>query len=152
MTTSSLIPTLDRMLAMNRELDRVFDRAWSNGETATARLWAPAMDVVEHPDSYLIAIELPGVNPDTVELSFEQNTLAVRGTKEPTIQRREGTEIRVYNAERASGNFERVVRLPEHVDGDRIEASFDRGVLTIRVPKSAAAQPRKIQIRTGETR
>lgn len=152
MTTRSLIPTFDRMLAMNRELDRMFDRAWGNGESGSQRLWAPAMDVVEHPDSYLIALEIPGVSPESVELSFEQNTLSVRGTKEPTIQRSENTEIRVYNAERASGSFERVVRLPEHVDGERIEATFDRGVLTISVPKSASAQPRKIEIRSGEAR
>ncbi len=146
MTTRSLIPTIDRMLAMNSAFDRMFDTTWRDGGVSGSRLWAPAMDVVEHADSYLIAVELPGVDPSAVDLSFEQNTLAIRGTKEPTIQRDEKEELRVYNAERVSGSFERVVRLPEHVDGDRIAASYDKGVLTISVPKSAAAQPRKIQI------
>ncbi len=143
--TRSLIPTLDRVLAMNNAFDRMFDGSWREAVSGS-RLWAPAMDVVEHAESYLIAVELPGVEPSSVDLSFEQNTLAIRGTKEPTIERGEKEELRVYNAERVSGSFERVVRLPEHVDGDRIAASYDKGVLTISVPKSAAAQPRKIQI------
>lgn len=141
--TRSIMPALDRVLAMNREFDRMFERNWGTG----ARMWAPAMDVVERANSYVIALELPGVDASNVELSFEQNTLTVRGSKAPTLERGENEEIRVYNAERVSGSFERVVRLPEHVDGEGIDAAFDRGVLTITVPKSAAAQPRKIEIR-----
>lgn len=150
MATRPFIPTLDRMLT--RELDRVF-HTLDNG-TGPARLWVPAMDVVESPDGYLVTAELPGVSPDKVELSFDRNTLTISGTKSPTIKAPEKGELRVYSAERLHGEFERSIRLPEHVDADQIRASFEHGVLTVWVPKSQAAKPRKIAINAtpaGET-
>lgn len=141
MTVRPFGHTLDRMMTLNRELDRVL------GQGPTAAFWVPALDVVEKTDGYLIALDLPGVKPEQVEISFERNTLAIRGTKAPTFETAESEELRVYSAERVNGSFERAVRLPEYVDGDRIAASFEHGVLTISVPKSQAALPRKIAIR-----
>ena len=145
MTTRPFIPTFDRVLT--RELDRVLN--WDN-KNAGARLWVPAMDVVETPEGYTITAELPGLSPDKVDISFDRNTLTLSGTKEPSVTTPEKGEIRVYAAERVHGAFERTIRLPEHVDADRIEASFNNGVLTIVVPKSQAAKPRKIAINGAE--
>ena len=87
------------------------------------------------------------MDASAVEISFENNTLTIRGTKAPWLQPQENEEVRVYTAERVNGPFERAVRLPEYVEGDKIEASYTQGVLTITVPKAQAARARKIEIK-----
>ena len=139
-TTSQLMPTFNRVLNFDREIDRLMNL---NGQ----RFFVPSLDVVERSDAYLISAELPGVDPATVDISFENNTLTLRGTKQPSLKREENEELRVYTAERLSGEFERAVRLPEYVEGDKIEASYTQGVLTITVPKAQAARARKIEIK-----
>jgi len=139
-TTSQLMPTFNRVLAFDRELDRLVN--W-NGQ----RSFVPSLDVVERADAYLISAELPVVDASAVEISFENNTLTIRGTKAPSLQAQQNEEVRVYTAERLSGTFERAVRLPEYVEGDKIEASYSQGVLTITVPKAQAARARKIEIK-----
>jgi HSP20 family protein len=139
-TTRQLMPTFNRVLAFDRELGALVN--W-NGQ----RSFVPSLDVVERADAYLISAELPGVDPSAVEISFENNTLTLRGTKQPWLAPQQNEELRVYTAERLSGTFERAVRLPEYVEGDRIEASFSQGVLMITVPKAQAARPRKIEIK-----
>ena len=141
-------PTLDRVFTLNREFDRVLNQAFSGGQTLP--LWVPATDVFEKNDAYVISLELPGVLPEHVELSFEKNTLTIRGTNASGLPNTENGELRVYAAERLSGSFERTIRLPEYVDSEHIEATFAHGVLTITVPKSQAATPRKIAIRSAE--
>lgn len=141
LNTRSLGTSLDRMLTLNR----VFDQAL-NG-VAGSRVWVPALDVAERGDAYVILAELPGVGPDQVDVSFEQNVLTIRGSKPASFDVASEGELRVFAAERVHGSFERSVRLPEFVDADRIEASFTNGLLTITVPKAQAAQPRKITIR-----
>ena len=140
MTTSQLMPTFNRVLSFDRELDPLMNL---NG----TRVFVPSLDVVERSDAYMISAELPGVDPAAVDISFENNTLTVRGTKQPSLKREENEELRVYTAERLSGEFERAVRLPEYVEGDKIEAAYANGVLTITVPKAAAARPRRIEIK-----
>jgi len=141
MINSTLMPAFNRVIAFDRELDRLMTR---NGKP----FFDPALDVVERADAYLISAELPGVDPADVEISFENNTLTLRGTKQPYLAPQENEEIRVYTAERLSGTFERAVRLPEYVEGDRIEATFQHGVLTITVPKAQAARARRIEVKT----
>src|SRR5512147_2276923 len=140
MITSQLMPTFNRVLAFDRDLDRLVN--WN-----AQRSFAPALDVVERADAYLISAELPGVDPSKVEISFENNTLTLRGTKQPWLEPQQNEEFRVYTAERVSGTFERAVRLPEYVEGDKIEAAYANGVLTITVPKAQAARPRRIEIK-----
>ena len=146
-TTRSLGSTLDRMLTLNRALDQAFNSAWSGND----RVWVPAIDVVEKKDAYLLYAELPGVDASRVDVSFEQNVLTIRGEKQTLASPTEG-ELCVYAAERVSGSFERAVRLPEFVDGERINAEFNNGVLTVTVPKAKAAQHRKIAINGAEPR
>jgi HSP20 family protein len=150
MLNRSLNATLDRMMTLNRALDEAF--ANSLNGSGEVRSWVPPLDVVERADAYLIAVEVPGVDPSTIDVSFEQNVLTVRGSKPMGFEIAKDSELRVYSAERAVGNFERSVRLPEFVDGEKIAADFTHGVLFLTIPKMQAAQPRKIEIRTGETR
>jgi HSP20 family protein len=128
------------MLTLNRAFDQAFNT------NLGSRVWVPAMDVAERGDAYLVQAELPGVSPDQVDVSFEQNVLTIRGTKPASFDVANEGELRVFAAERVHGTFERSVRLPEFVNADRIAASFTNGLLTITVPKAEAAQPRKITI------
>lgn len=138
MTVRTLVPTLDRVLSMNRELDRVFTRNFGSAGT-----WLPAMDVVERADAFIVTLDVPGVSPDAIDLTFDQGALTIRGTRASAEY---GDQDKIYVAERTLGEFERVVRLPETVDSERIQASFDRGVVTIHIPKAATARARKIAI------
>ena len=135
--------TLDRMLTLNRAFDQAF-----NG-TLGSRVWVPAMDVAERGDAYLVQAELPGVPPEQVDVSFEQNVLTIRGTKPASFDVANDGELRVFAAERVHGSFERSVRLPEFVNADGIAASFANGLLTITIPKAEAAQPRRITVDIG---
>jgi HSP20 family protein len=144
LTTRTLGTSLDRMLTLNRALDQAFNGAMGS------RVWVPALDVAERGDAYVIYVELPGVSPEQVDVSFEQNVLTIRGTKPASFDVAAEGEVRVFAAERVHGGFERSVRVPEFVDADRIEATFSNGLLTITVPKAQAAQPRKIAIRGAE--
>jgi HSP20 family protein len=141
MTVRTLVPTLDRVLSLNRELDRVFTRSFGNSGT-----WLPAMDVVERADAFVVTLDVPGISHDAIDLTFDQGALTIRGTR---VGAEYGEQDKIYVAERTLGEFERVVRLPETVDGDRIQASFDRGVVTILIPKAPAARTRKIAISTN---
>ena len=140
MMNNTMLPTFNRMIAFDRELGRLV-----NGK----RFFVPSLDVVERADAYTITAELPGVDPAAVEISFENNTLTLRGTKEAGVKPQENEELRVYTAERVSGTFERAVRLPEYVEGDKIDATYALGVLTITVPKAVAARARKIEVKTN---
>jgi HSP20 family protein len=143
-TTRSHASTLDRMTGLNRALDQALTSAW----TTDNRLWVPAVDVVEKKDAYLVFAELPGVDASQIDMSFEQSVLTIRGSKRSQLEASSAGELRVYAAERSTGNFERSIRLPEFVDGDRITADFSNGLLTVTVPKAQAAQPRRIEIKS----
>lgn len=145
LTTRSLNSTLDRMLTLNRALDEALSSAWSTN-TDGSRVWVPALDLIEKNDSYLVFVELPGVDRSAIDVSFEQSVLTIRGTKRAVIDTQQQGEVRVYAAERVLGTFERSLRLPEFVDSDHISADFSNGLLTIAVPKAQAAQARRIEI------
>src|SRR5688500_8825173 len=148
LTRSSLNSTLDRMLTLNRVLDEALASTW-NGNTE-GRSWIPALDVVERADAYLLALEVAGVDPTNIDVSFEQNVLTVRGSTAMGVGEGKDEELRVYSAERVAGNFERAVRLPEFVDGENIAAEFVHGVLFLTIPKMKAAHARKIEIKTDQ--
>ena len=140
--------TLDRMLTLNRVLDEALSSSW-NGSNA-GQVWVPALDVVERQDAYLVALEVPGVDPSTVDISFEQNILTVRGEKAHGLDTAKNAEIRVHANERVSGTFQRSIRMPEFVDADNISAETAHGVLYLTVPKAQTARARKIQIKGVE--
>src|SRR5215208_4149070 len=116
MQTRSLSSTLDRMLTLNRAIDQAFNTGWNSD----ARVWVPAIDVVEKKDAYVLYAELPGVDASQVDIKFEQNVLTLRGTKPSLLSAEKDGELRVFAAERVSGTFERSLRLPEFVDAENI--------------------------------
>ena len=146
LATHSLSSTLDRMLSLNQALDEAF----AASRDGASRVWVPALDVAERKDAYVVTLDLPGVDPRTVNVNFEQNVLTIRGTKPSRLAASaDDGEMRVFANERVSGLFERGIRMPEFVDGNAITAQTSNGVLEITVPKVQAAQPRKIEIRAA---
>ncbi|HEX4934340.1 MAG TPA: Hsp20/alpha crystallin family protein [Gemmatimonadaceae bacterium] len=146
-TITPLNTMLDRMVTLSRAMDQAF----VNGSTETLKptaqpAWVPELDAWETEQEYVVQLDLPGVKTDGVEISFEKNTLTIRGERPRGFGAPEKGELRVFFAERDWGSFSRSLRFPQHVAGDNISATFDAGVLTVRVPKSEAAKPRKIQI------
>ena len=131
---------------LNQVLDEAFNAPWPFGGDTNGTLtatWVPACDVFEDKDAVKIVAELPGVQPDHVKISLENNLLTVRGEKKQVAE--EKTE-RVHRYERTYGIFERTFALPSTVDADRIQADFEAGLLTIELPKAEKARPRQIQI------
>jgi HSP20 family protein len=134
----------------NSRLGRVFEEAlqsWATPEGGSlTSAWWPACDVFEDKESIKIVVEIPGVKPEDVKLSLENNLLTIRGEKRQAAE--EQTE-RVHRYERSYGSFERAFALPSTVDPDRILAAVDHGILTVTLPKADRAKPREIQVTAG---
>lgn len=145
MPVSQLNSVLDRMVTLSRAMDEALGAAEANGRSGQ-QYWVPSLDAWETEQSFVVQLDLPGLTPEDVEISFDRNTLTIRGNRAPTVQAPEKGEIRVFFAERAYGAFTRSLRFPQYVTGDRIEAHYDNGVLTITLPKAEEAKPRKIAI------
>jgi HSP20 family protein len=152
-TITPLNTMLDRMVTLSRAMDQAFvsnaPTADSLGKTPAQPAWVPELDAWETESEYVVQLDLPGVKSEQVELHFEKNTLTVRGERSRGIVAPEKGELRVFFAERDWGTFTRSLRFPQHVAGDNIAASLDAGILTVRIPKTEAAKPRKIQISTN---
>jgi len=147
MTISPFNTVLDRMVTLSRAMDEAF--GGTNGEATSGvpqQYWVPALDAWETESAFHVQLDLPGLTSENVDISFDRNTLTITGNRPATIQAPEKGEVRVFFAERAYGSFQRSLRLPQYVMSDRIEATFDNGVLTITVPKAEEAKPRKIAI------
>jgi HSP20 family protein len=133
------------LMTIQNELNRLFGRTFGGEGTAAAgAAWVPALDIFETQDRFVVTVELPGVEPDSVDLSVEDSTLTIRGERGFY---RDVPEDAFHRVERRFGPFARTLTLPQTADAERIEASFDKGVLTIEVPKVEQAKPKKIAIR-----
>jgi HSP20 family protein len=132
---------------MNRLFSTFFD-APTAGNGTSARRWIPAMDLVETDDHYVLMADLPGLSQDDIDLEFEGDVLTLSGERRSEhAERNEG----YYRLERATGSFSRSLTLPEGVDPDAVEATFDKGVLTVRIPKPEQRKPKKVAIQVGDT-
>ena len=138
----------DRMLGLSRQMDQAFSgRPFGNASgSGRPQLWLPPVDTYETESAFVIEADLPGLHQENIDVHFEQGTLTLTGRRGPTLPASENGKLRVYSAERLSGAFSRSIRLPEYVDGEKIEATYDNGVLTVRVPKAQGALPRKIAV------
>ena len=131
------------VFGLRREIDRLFEDTFSRGDGMNN--WSPAVDVAETDKELRLDLELPGIRPDDVEVTAENGVLTVRGEKQGS--RKEGDEESRYHlVERSYGSFTRSFQLPQGLDESKIEADIEHGILSIRIPKAALPQPRKIQI------
>ncbi len=129
------------------EVERMFRSVLGEGDRpATAGAWSPALDVEENDDGFTLHVELPGTSPDDVEITLEENVLTIQGERRFYNEEQDTSGFR--RIERRFGRFHRAVRLPDRVDGDRVEATFQDGLLEIAVPKAEEAKPRRISVKT----
>jgi HSP20 family protein len=144
------------LMSIQGELNRLFDRTLAGDESrggrelATASVaadsWTPALDVYEGQDGLELTLDLPGIDPEAVELTVEDSVLTISGRRE---FRSDVSEENYRRVERRYGSFARSLVLPPTADAEGIEASFDKGVLTIEVPTREAAKPKKIEIKAS---
>jgi len=129
-----------------RNVESVFDRFFSDdswfGDRSESS-FVPALNMAADGDAYVISAELPGVKSEDIALNLEDGVLTLSGEKQST---QEDENKRYYKMEQRWGKFSRKIRLPSDVDPDSIKASFENGILEIRIQKAESAKPKQIEI------
>ncbi|MEU9206919.1 Hsp20/alpha crystallin family protein [Streptomyces sp. NPDC048415] len=126
-----------------RDLDRLTQQF-----LGAARPAAMQMDAYRSGDDFIVHFDLPGINPETIDLDVERNVLNVRAERRSPAP----DDAEMIVAERPTGTFTRQLFLGETLDTERIDASYDAGVLTLRIPVAEQAKPRRIEISGGDKR
>ena len=126
--------------------DRLIERAFGRDRQGP---WRPAMDVYETDDQVVVTVELPGVSAEDVDVSVEDSTLTVSGTREFSSEVKQESYHRI---ERRYGAFSRAVSLPPQVDTSKVDARFVDGVLTVEVPKIQKARSKRIQVKAAQAK
>ena len=129
-----------------QEVNRLFNSLLEPANEQTQR-WMPAMDLVEAEDHFVLNADLPGLGEDDVSIEIRDGTLTVSGERK---HEHEQKERGYYRVERTFGRFSRSLQLPEGIDPDSVSAEFDKGVLSIRIPKPEERKPRRVQIKAGD--
>ncbi len=131
---------------LQRELERTHTAGTSDGSIATAE-WAPAVDIKEENDKFVLHADIPGVKPDDIDVSMEEGVLTIKGEKKTEAT----TEQEGYKrVERSYGSFYRRFSLPDTANADAISAKSQHGVLEIVIPKREAVKPKKINVSVAE--
>lgn len=139
-------------LSLLNEVNRVLGQAFhptrnqdtSNIETSQ---WIPAVDIKEEPNSFIFYVDIPGVNPNDIEISMKHNVLTIKGVREPTC---EAEKNAYHREERVKGNFYRRFTLPDTADANQISAKSKHGILSVIIGKKEIAQSRKIPVQVEE--
>jgi HSP20 family protein len=130
-------------------INRVFRESYrpeGQDESLTASSFAPAVDVYEDEHSVTLKIEVPGIDEKDINISLENNVLTVHGERKIEKEEKEENYRRV---ERQYGSFTRTFTLPTTVDGEKVSANYDKGVLKVSLPKKAEAKPKQIKVNIG---
>ena len=131
---------------LSNEMNALFENRMPTSADASSMAtsdWVPAVDIREEPDRYLIHADIPGVDPDQIEISMENGVLSIRGQRQhESEEEREGYR----RVERVRGSFYRRFSLPDTADAERVSASSRNGVLEIIIPKQEKVQPRRISV------
>jgi HSP20 family protein len=131
---------------LRREMDDIFNRIF--GETPLSKIgfgrWQPLVDISETDTHLIVKAELPGIDAKDVDISITGDRLTIKGEKQ---QEKEEKEENYYRSERYYGAYQRVIDLPASVEEDKTEASFDKGILTITLPKVEKIKKKKIKIK-----
>ena len=130
-----------------RELDRLTQQMLGSSTGTWSRPTAMPMDAWRAGDTFVVAFDLPGVDPTAIELDVERNVLTVKAERRPAVS---GEDVEMQVAERPLGVFSRQLFLGDTLDADRIEAGYEAGVLTLRIPIAEKAKPRRIAISATE--
>jgi HSP20 family protein len=132
---------------LQSDVNRLFDSFFGRREAGTSRRWVPAMDLVETEDTLVLRADLPGMDRDDIEIEVKDGVLTVSGERRAEHEtEREG----YHRVERSFGRFSRSLGLPRGIDPSGVEASFQRGVLEVKIPKPEERKATRIEIGGGE--
>ncbi|MER6826006.1 Hsp20/alpha crystallin family protein [Streptosporangium sp. NPDC000563] len=141
-----LLTSIDPFIQeFDRQFDRLSRQVLGSGDGA-ARVAMP-LDGVRRKDDVLLKFDLPGIDPDTIEVTVDRGVLSVSAGREEEY----GEEDRLFVRERPMGTFTRRVYLSEHLDSDKVDAAYSNGVLAVRIPVIERAKPRKVAIQKAES-
>lgn len=127
---------------LQRDVNRLFDNRPAPQATTANGRWAPSVDIIESDSGYLLTMDVPGVDRESIEVTIDGGVLSVSGERKID----HGEEAKVAINERWQGQFVRRFSLPDTVDEEQVAAKVENGVLALHIPKAAAAAPRKITV------
>jgi HSP20 family protein len=128
------------------DLFNEFDRMVSEMNDWTSRDWRLALDVSENEDAFMVEAAMPGINPDDLDITLEDNILTIQGE---TKAERDVEESRYHLRERRFGRFSRSLQLPTAINADEVEAEYTNGVLILTIPKAEEVKPKRIAIKAN---
>jgi len=137
-----------QLSSLRDEIDRLFESPFSalnEGLQPFMSGWSPALDLYDDKDNFLVKAELPGMKKEDIEIQLHDGVLTLSGERKQE-KKFEGSDI--HRSDRFVGKFQRTLTLPSQVDVDKVKASYQDGILTVTLPKSEAAKPKQIQIKT----
>ena len=136
------------LMSLRSAMDRMFDSAFygepSEWRSLTADL---ALDVTEDENEYVVKASLPGINPDDLDITFSGKTLTIKGEYKAEEEK---DDVHYHLRERRYGSFSRSLSLPTPINSDAIEAKYEAGVLTLHLPKTEEAKPKRITVGVSE--
>ena len=133
--------------ALQDEMNQVFDRVWHGGLSTRpfdGQKWAPAIDVYERDDLYIVQVEMSGVDSKDVEVTHVGTSLTIRGERPNPFESQE--DVQRLRGERRFGGFCRTIDLPEDIDAEKLSAKCHCGLLEISIPKTASSRPKAVKI------
>jgi HSP20 family protein len=135
----------NEFLNMQREMDCALDRFRGGAhDDSDNSLFLPAVDISEHAEAYEVKVELPGVDKNDVKITVHKDILTIKGEKK---QEEEKKGKNFHRVERSYGSFQRSFTLPSSVKGEKIEAVYNDGILTVTLPKVEEAKPKEIEVK-----
>lgn len=146
---SSLIPWRAEMDRLRNEMERLYDRFLDLRPLrrfAEEGEWMPSVDVSETAKEIIVKVEIPGVEAKEIDVSLDGNVLTIKGERKREHEERDENFHRI---ERSYGSFYRSLQLPAEVEGDKIKATYKKGVLKVTLPKSKKAAGKKIEVAAG---
>jgi HSP20 family protein len=135
-----------------RQMQENMDQLWRNfghgeGEAGNVENWAIPLDVVQEGDNIIVKASVPGVNPEDIDVSIENDVLTIKGQTEEEREHQEGNYLM---RERRSGSFYRALRLPDTLDSDQAQPHYEHGVLSITFPRRESKRAKRLQITSGQ--
>ncbi len=134
------------MPRLQDEINRLFGNLKGSDSSSATATWVPAVDIHEYADRFEFYVDVPGVDPNKIDLTLQDGVLTLSGQREQIHPDKQRHEAQAWRTERAAGQFYRRFVLPDTVDSDKVNATGKEGVLTVTSPKQSKAQPRRIQI------
>jgi len=131
---------------LQEEINRLFGNVNQSDSSSATASWVPPIDIYEYVDRFELYVDVPGVDPNKVELTLEGGVLTLSGERHEPNGQKQAEDAQYRRIERGVGHFYRRFVLPDTVDSEKVNATGKDGVLRVTIPKQAKAMPRRIQI------